>query len=402
MRKWIFGVLDRACALTRQMENSFRSGSKGQFYITCCHIELWLRYPIVCAGRYHLLDSAPLAFYDTIVFMANNSNGITALVSQTPAEDIKALILAIRGRQVLLDSDVARLYGYEVKRINETARRNIQRFPEHFRFQLTQDELDEVLRSQIAIANGNKTDSAILRSQIATLKTGQGQHRKYLPYVYTEQGIGMLSGLLKNSTAVQVSIGIMNAFVEMREFISANRDVFANIANINHRLLEHDGRLTEQGAKIDEILTLLETPKTAKQFIFYKGQFYDAFKLVIGLVKQAKSSITIIDNYIDNSVLEILENKRNGVAVMIITAKSSRLSQQHLQKFSAQHGSIAVVESKDFHDRFILLDDKEVYALGASIKDLGNKCFEISKNEDTKQFIAYVNNIPTNTNTATF
>ncbi|MDR1775852.1 MAG: ORF6N domain-containing protein [Actinomycetes bacterium] len=305
-------------------------------------------------------------------------------------ENIKELIRIIRGKQVLLDSDVARLYGYEVRRINETAQRNNKRFPPEFRFRLTGDEYDALLRSQIVTPGNDQTDEIVLRSQNATLKSGRGHHRKYLPYAYTEQGIGMLSGLLKNEIAVHVSVGIMNAFVEMRQFISTNHDVFANIAHINNRLLDHDQRLVEQGTKIDEILALLGTPETEKQFIFYKGQFYDALKLVIRLLRQAKTSIVVVDNYVDNSLLEMLENKREGVSVTVVTAKTSGLSDLHLLKFGAQYGPVAVVVNKDFHDRFIILDNKEVYVFGSSLKDAGNKCFGVWKMEDSVQLRATV------------
>jgi phage regulator Rha-like protein len=297
------------------------------------------------------------------------------IVSQPSAEDIKGLILTIRGKQVLLDSDVARLYGYETKYINQAAKRNVARFPERYRFQLTLGETEQI-RS---------------KSQFVTLNTGRGTNIKKLPFAYTEQGVSMLAGLLRSDVAVQVSLRIIDAFVEMRQFISANRDVFANIASINQRLLEHDGKFLEQGAKIDEVLDLLNSPEMAKQSVFYKGQFYDAFKLVIEIIGKATKSITIIDNYADDSVLDMLTCKKAGVSVAIVTSNPNKLSQQHLAKFTAQYGQAQVVQCMDFHDRFIILDSKDVYAFGASIKDLGNKCFGIWKMEDTAaQFVAYV------------
>ncbi|MDR0220759.1 MAG: ORF6N domain-containing protein [Lachnospiraceae bacterium] len=291
--------------------------------------------------------------------------------------DIKNLILTIRGKQVLLDHDVARLYGYETMRINEAARRNIQRFPENFRFQLTETEYKEFLISQNAISSGEADNEATNRPHGG---------RRSRPYAYTEQGIGMLSGLLKNETAVHVSIGIMNAFVEMRQIIHANKDVFAKLMNIDTKLIEHD-------QKFGEVFDLLRAPNAIKQSIFYKGQFYDAFKLVIDIFASAKASITVIDNYVDNTLLDMLAHKQPHVSVTVITASTNRLSKQHLQKFEQQYGQIAVVASQVFHDRFVILDDKEVYAFGASLKDLGNKCFEVSKNEDTAYFISYVNSL---------
>lgn len=309
----------------------------------------------------------------------------TAIVSQSLTEEVKDLILTTRGMQVLLDSDVARLYGYETKRINETATRNVKRFPSNFRFQLSEEEADKILRFQLEVSSGG----ADLRSQFATSNhTESGANlqrggRRYRPYAYTEQGIGMLSGLLKNDTAIEVSIGIMNAFVEMRKFINVNRDVFAKMVSIDSRLMEHD-------RKFDEVFDLLQQPEIAKQNIFFKGQFFDAFKLVIDIIQQAKSSITVIDSYANDSVLDMLAHKQSEVAVTIVTANPDKLTKQYLIKFIAQYGQVEVVFSRDFHDRFIILDDKEVYAFGASLKDLGKKCFEVSRNEDVEQFIAYV------------
>lgn len=307
-------------------------------------------------------------------------------------ENIKGLILTVRGKQVLLDSDVARLYGYETKYINRAATRNKERFPEEFRFQLTREEFDEVLglenNSQIEAVN----DGANLKFQNGTSSLHGG--RRSFPYVYSEQGIAMLSGLLKNSTAVQVSIGIMNAFVEMRHFIGANRDVFSNVSSINYRLSVHDSKLIEQETKINEVLAILGSSEVAKQNIFFEGQFYDAFSLIVEVMKKAKKSIVIVDNYIDKSVLDMLVNKGEGVSVTFVTGKPPVISDLYFEKFSQQYGQILIVRNKSFHDRFIILDDKEAYALGASLKDLGAKCFGVWKMEDTaNQLIAQVNDI---------
>jgi hypothetical protein len=271
---------------------------------------------------------------------------------------------------VLLDSDVARLYGYEVRAINQTAKRNEARFPERYRFQLTKEE----------------TEQHALKSQSVTLNAGRGQHIKKYPFAYTEHGVSMLAGLLRNPTAIHVSLGIIDAFIEMRRFINANRDVFAKLVSIDNKLMEHD-------RKFDEVFDLLQAPEAIRQSIFYKGQFYDAFALIIGFIQKAKTQITIIDNYADNSVLDMLANKKEGVVITIITSNPSKLGKQNLEKFEKQHGSLAVVENKDFHDRFIIIDDKEVYAFGASVKDAGNKCFAVSKNEDTARFLEYVNGV---------
>jgi hypothetical protein len=333
------------------------------------------------------------------------NSGQTAIVKaddQTGANDIRSMILTIRGKQVLLDSDVALLYGYETRRINETARRNKKRFPEEFRFKLTKEEAMEVSRCQTGTLNNEQRDgmrcqtgtastSESSRSQSVTLNVGRGSNIKYQPYAYTEQGIAMLSGLLRNDIAVQVSINIMNAFVEMRKYIYANKNVFDNIVSINTKLLEHDSELLKQGAQINEIFNLLNAPEANKQWIFYKGQFYDAFEWVTKVIRKAKSSITIIDSYADKSIFKLLKDKRDTVNdVTIITARPGMIDDKTQEKWTAQYGEPKIIKCNAFHDRFIILDDKYVYAIGASLKDLGKKCFAVSKNEDTEQFMKYV------------
>ena len=201
-------------------------------------------------------------------------------------ENIKNLIYTIRGKQVMIDSDVAMLYHYPTKRINETVGRNKERFPESFCFQLDEKEL-ESLRSQIATLKIEKQFDS-LRSQSVTLnKNGRGQHRKYLPYVFTEQGIAMLSGLLKNEIAIQVSINIMNAFVEMRKFIALNGQVFDRLTNVEYKLLEQNKMLTEHEEKFERIFNELEKNEETKfsQKIFFDGQIYDSYSLIIDIIK---------------------------------------------------------------------------------------------------------------------
>lgn len=291
-------------------------------------------------------------------------------------ENIKNLIYTIRGKQVMLDSDVAMLYHYPTKRINETVGRNKERFPEKFCFQLDEKEL-ESLRSQIATLKIEKQWDP-LRSQSVTLKkNGRGQHRKYLPYVFTEQGIAMLSGLLKNDIAIQVSINIMNAFVEMRKFIMNNAFVFQEINSMKTKLLEHD-------KKFDAVFDELQKDKKEefKQKIFFNGQIYDAYSLMIDIIKSAKTKILIIDNYIDDSILKMLSKKNQNVEVVILTSQNCNLNKLDISKFNKQYPSLKISYTNKFHDRFIVIDNKELYHLGASLKDLGKKCFAISKMED--------------------
>ena len=282
--------------------------------------------------------------------------------------DIKGLILTVRNVQVLLDSDVAMLYGYETKRINETASRNVKRFPDSFRFQLTKEEYAQIMRSQIATLNMHDT----MRSQNATANK---RNERFCPYAYTEQGIAMLSGLLKNDVAIQVSIGIMQAFVDMRRFISAYGSTFERLTNVEYKLLEHD-------KKFDELFDLIQTSQEFNQGVFYKGQIYDAFKLIMDIIRSADKTIIIIDNYADDSVLDMLADKKKGVTVTIVSSKPDRISQLAVSKFTAQYPDLQVIKSDEFHDRFIIIDDKKLYHVGASLKDAGKTCFALSLIED--------------------
>ena len=288
-------------------------------------------------------------------------NEINSLVVQDNIsnEKIKSLIYTIRGKQVMIDSDVAMLYHYPTKRINEPVNRNKPRFPENFCFQLNEDEYKS-LRSQIATLNEN---------------IGRGKHRKYLPYVFTEQGIAMLSGLLKNDVAIQVSINIMNAFVEMRKFISSNGQLFERLTNVEYKLLEHD-------KKFDKVFDQLQNEENIKQKIFFEGQIYDAYSLIIDIIKKANNKILIIDNYIDDSVLKMLTKKNKNVEVVILTSDKSNIEKIDIQKFNKEYPILKIAKTNKFHDRFIVIDNKEMYHLGASIKDLGKKCFGINKIED--------------------
>ena len=274
-------------------------------------------------------------------------------------KDIKRMIYTIRGKQVMLDSDVAMLYHYETKKINQTVKRNIERLPEKVCFQLNEQEV-KCLRSQIVTLNKNR----------------RGQHRKYLPYVFTEQGIAMLSGLLKNNIAVQVSISIMDAFVEMRKFIASNSQIFERLTTVEYKLLEHD-------KQFNKVFNQLQQEENTKQKIFFKGQIYDAYNLIIQIIRSAKNKILIIDNYIDYSILEMLTKKNKNVEVVILTSNKSNISKLDVQKFNQEYPILKVSRTNQFHDRFIIIDNNELYHCGASIKDLGKKCFGINKIEDT-------------------
>ena len=280
--------------------------------------------------------------------------------NEISSEEIRNLIYTIRGKQVMLDSDVAMLYHYETKNVNKAMKRNIERFPEDFCFQLTDDEFEN-LRFQFGTLNKKVNNGKVTR--------------KYLPYVYTEQGISMLAGVLKNDIAIQVSISIIRAFIEMRKFISSNAQVFERLTNIEYKLLDYD-------KKFDEVFNQLQNEDNIKQKIFFEGQIYDAYSLVIDIIKRAKNKIVIIDNYIDDSILKMLVKKNKNVEVMILTSTKSNISNLDIQKFNKEYPTLKITRSNKFHDRFIVIDNKELYHCGASIKDMGKKCFGINKVED--------------------
>lgn len=280
------------------------------------------------------------------------------------SNEIKELIYNIRGKQVMLDSDVARLYHYETRRINETVKRNSERFPVEFCFQLTSKEYET------------------LKSQIATSNVRGGKQK--LPYVFTEKGIIMLSGLLKNEIAIEVSIKIVEAFVEMKKFISSNGQLFERLTSVEYKLLEHD-------KKFDQVFEQLQHEENIKQKIFFEGQIYDAYSLIIDIIKKANKKILIIDNYIDESVLKMLTKKNKEVEVAILTSDKSKIEKIDIQKFNKEYPILKVAKTNKFHDRFIVIDNKEMYHLGASIKDLGRKCFGINKIEDLDIVERFIN-----------
>ena len=281
-----------------------------------------------------------------------------SIQNELAIEDIKNLIYTIRGKQVMIDSDVANIYHCETKYVNRVVKRNVERFPEEFCFQLNENEF-EILRCQFVTLNEN----------------GRGQHRKYLPYVFTEQGIAMLSALLKSDVAVSVSVNIMKAFIEMRKFLMLNGQVFERLTSVEHKLLEHD-------KKFDEVFNQLQLEENIKQRIFFNGQIYDAYSIIIDIIKKANKKILIIDNYIDDSVLKMLTKKKNNVEVVILTSNKSNIQNIDIQKFNKEYPILKVAKTNKYHDRFIIIDNKEMYHLGASIKDLGKKCFGINKIED--------------------
>ena len=297
----------------------------------------------------------------------NEKNNIAPIneelnVVKYETENIKNLIYTIRGKQVMIDSDVAMLYHYETKNINKAMKRNVDRFPEDFCFQLTMTELKEMW-----FQNGTTFEKENIKYR----------SEKYLPYVYTEQGISMLAGILKNEIAVQVSISIMRAFVEMRKFIASNGQVFERLINVEYKLLEQNKMLTDHEKKFEKVFDELQKNEETefKQQIFFNGQIYDAYSLIIDIIKTAKEKIVIIDNYVDDSILKMLAKKNKNVEAVILTSEKSNISKLDIQKFNKEYFSLKVAKTDKFHDRFIVIDNKELYHCRCITKRFRKKVF---------------------------
>lgn len=269
--------------------------------------------------------------------------------------DIKQKIYEINGKQVILDSDLAKLYQVETKRINEAVKNNPEKFPERFSWLLTKDEYLN------------------LRSKFATSSLDSYGGRRYLPRVFTEQGVAMLATILKSKVAIKVSIDIMDAFVEMRHFMIDNKNLLNRIITTEYKILEHD-------LKINELWNKLDNKKIIDQKIFFDSQIYDAYSLLIDLIVKANNQIIIIDNYIDKSILDMLSYKNKMVDVLLVT-KQNKLTSLDIDKFNSEYPFLSIIENKSFHDRFLIIDE-ELYHIGASLKDLGKKCFGITKIKD--------------------
>lgn len=271
--------------------------------------------------------------------------------------EIKNMIYNIRGKQVMLDSDLASLYQVETKVFNQAVKRNIKRFPEFFRFQLTEKEFNN------------------LRSQSVTSSSNTHGGRRYMPYVFTEQGIAMLSAVLKSDIAIEMSIKIINSFVEMRNLLMFSQELYSRLDRVELKQLETD-------KKLEEVFTHIAGNKEVKQKIFFNGQIYDAFSFLVSIIKKANREIILIDNYIDIYTLNILCKKNSNVKVKIYTAGKGNLTTKDIEKFNEQYKNLTVKTNKDFHDRFLILDSNEVYHIGASNKDAGKKNFGVIKIEE--------------------
>lgn len=293
---------------------------------------------------------------------------------------IESKILTIRNQPVMLDRDLAELYGVETRRLNEQVKRNIERFPDSFMFQLTREEV-EIVKSQIVTS---KMENELVMSQIATspetntsnMFSGQDGGTRKLPYAFTEQGVAMLSAVLKSNTAIQMSIQIMNAFVSMRHFLHSNARLFVELDSIKQHLIRSDIHQKETDKKVQELFSLIDKYNVKEtQGIFFQGQIFDAYAKFESFISSATQEIILIDNYVDVSILERLAKKKKNVSVTIFTDPKTKLTAQDVQKFNAQYPVLTVKNTTKMHDRFLIIDRKTLYHIGASLKDLGKKCF---------------------------
>ena len=284
-------------------------------------------------------------------------------------DDIQNSIYTIQGKQVMLDKDLAVLYNTETRTLKQAVKRNANRFPDDFMFKLTDDDINTLV-SQSVIPSKSYFGGAV-------------------PYAFTEQGVSMLSAVLRTDVAVGISINIIRAFAEMRKFIATNATVFSRLSNLEQKQITSDVKQSETDTKINKILNALETNQlTPKQNIFYDGQVFDAYALIADIVRTAKKSIIVIDNYIDDTVFKQLAKRNKNVKATIYTKALDKIIKQDLQKHNTQYPKIELKKLTTAHDRFMIIDSKTVYHFGASLKDAGKKWFAFSKLEiDAKDIL---------------
>jgi hypothetical protein len=312
--------------------------------------------------------------------------------SLQPLENIENLIHIIRGKQVMLDRDLARLYGVETRVLNQAVQRNIERFPKDFMFQLSKEDMEFLKSQNVILETGTNmssqsvtTSDEFLRSQIVTLEKVdmRGKHVKFLPYAFTESGIAMLSGVLRSPQAVSMNIQIMRAFVAMRRFLASNAQVFQRLEVIEHTQLSLVAHKEDTDKKFEEVFRRLDEGNAAtKQVIFYDGQIFDAYSFINDRIREAKKRIVLIDNYVDDSVLKMLDKRAKDVSAKVYTKFWTPQLPIDIKKHNAQYAPIDVEQFDRAHDRFLCIDDT-VYHIGASLKDLGKKWFAFNRMELT-------------------
>ena len=284
----------------------------------------------------------------------------THTLAKTGGEQVNSLILTLRSKPVLVDADLAALYSVTTKVLNQAVQRNIERFPEGFKFQLTQEEKDELVTNC---------------DRFKRLK-----HSSTLPHAFTEQGVAMLSAVLRSDTAIRTSISIMNAFVAMRQFIQTNSTLVQRMSALE---LQQMALAKDTQTQFEKVFSELAEKNNIEptQGVFFEGQIFDAYRFVSDLLRQAEHSVVLIDNYVDDRVLDQLNKRAPGVTATILCKKISRTLQNDLDRHNAQYPPIRAIEFSLSHDRFLILDGSLVYHLGASLKDLGDKWFAFSRLE---------------------
>ena len=304
---------------------------------------------------------------------------------------IDSLIYEIRDVQVMLDSDLAALFNVETKVFNQAVKRNSNRFPNGFRFQLNEAEYEEIKKAGSnsdtkALRSHFVTfDNETLRTQDVTIENKRGKHRKYLPYAFTEQGVAMLTGVIRSDIAVEMSIKIMTAFVEMRKLIASKTLLLNRIDSVETQQLVYQ---KENDEKFNQLFNALQGKNNIqKEGVFFDGQIYDAYSFIVDLIEKAEKELIIVDNYVDKSVLDMLSKKKKSVKARVLTHKKTKLLALDIEKFNQQYPTLKVDYTNKIHDRFLLIDKKELYHIGASLKDLGKKCFAFSRFEN-KELIA--------------
>jgi len=266
--------------------------------------------------------------------------------------DIQNKIYTIRGMQVMLDRDLAKLYNVETRVLKQAVKRNIERFPKDFMFELTDEEIDFMVSQSVIPSKQHLGGSK--------------------PFVFTEEGVSMLSSVLKSKIAVEINIAIFRAFAKMRRFLLSNASIFQRLDNIEYKLLKHD-------ENFDKVFKAIESKDIKPiQGVFFDGQIYDAYIFINDLLKSAKKEAVLIDNYIDDTVLTLF-SKYSDINFTIITKSISKQLTLDIEKYNFQYNNLTIKTSNKFHDRFLLIDNKEAYYIGASLKDLGKKVFGFSK-----------------------
>ena len=273
-------------------------------------------------------------------------------------KNIKEKIFVCHGVQVMLDSDVAELFGVETRSLNQQMKRNIDRFPNDFCFKLNSKEFQNLTSQNVTSSYGG---------------------RRHLPYVFTEHGIIALAGVLKSDTAAKMSVEIARAFIQMRHFIIENGDVLLKLAQLQNRQINFE---IETNKRFDEILKLINKADLPKQVLFFDGQYYDAYDFISSLIRKAETSICLIDPFCDNRALTFLSNKKSNVSVVICKSSKTKLTNQEIDIFAKQYGTIQIINNNDVHDRFLIIDSVECYSLGTSLNFAGKKTIVITKIED--------------------